>query len=81
MLSMEVSVYKYLWYVSHLCRGEVANGLPDFTPAEKQHVAEELSDVMLYLLRIADRCDINLPEEVLKKIEKNAQKYPADKGM
>jgi dCTP diphosphatase len=59
-------------------RGEVAPGLPDFTPEEKQHVGEEMSDVLLYLVRMADRCDIDLAAAVKKKIEKNAAKYPVE---
>ena len=31
-------------------------------PAERQAVAEELSDVLLYLVRLADACGIDLGE-------------------
>jgi len=31
-----------------------------------------MSDVLLYLVRLADKCDIDLSQAVLKKIEKNA---------
>ena len=31
-------------------KGECQPGLPEFTPAEKVHVAEEISDVLLYLV-------------------------------
>ena len=41
-------------------RGEVAPGLPDFSPADRQHAGEELSDVLLYLVRLADVCGIDL---------------------
>jgi NTP pyrophosphatase (non-canonical NTP hydrolase) len=30
--------------------GEAAPGLPGFTSLEKEHLAEELSDVLIYLL-------------------------------
>jgi phenylpyruvate tautomerase PptA (4-oxalocrotonate tautomerase family) len=30
----------------------------DWSPEKKQHLAEELSDVLLYLLRLADRCHV-----------------------
>jgi hypothetical protein len=36
-----------------------------------------MSDVLLYLVRLADKCDVNLADAVIKKIEKNAAKYPA----
>uniref|UniRef100_A0A6S8LDB8 dCTP pyrophosphatase 1 n=1 Tax=Dunaliella tertiolecta TaxID=3047 RepID=A0A6S8LDB8_DUNTE len=60
-------------------KGEVQRGLPTFTPAEKEHCAEELSDVLLYLCRLADICDIDLGAAALAKMKKNALKYPADK--
>jgi hypothetical protein len=41
-------------------RGEVAPGLPDFSTADRQHTGEELSDVLLYLVRLADVCGIDL---------------------
>lgn len=55
-------------------RGEVPVGLTTFTPADKQHVAEELSDVLLYLVRLADRCHIDLGRAVLDKVAKNVAK-------
>lgn len=39
-------------------------------------VEEELADVFLYLLRIADKLDINLESAALKKLEVNKEKYP-----
>tara|TARA_R110002049_G_scaffold247333_1_gene421508 strand:- start:8025 stop:8393 length:369 start_codon:yes stop_codon:yes gene_type:complete len=46
---------------------------------KRDEVAEEMADVFLYLLRMADKLDINLLEEANKKIVKNAEKYPAHK--
>lgn len=57
-------------------RGEVAPGLGGFSKEEREHVGEEMSDVLLYLVRMADCCDINLAAAVQKKIRKNAAKYP-----
>lgn len=54
-------------------------GLPSFTVEEKVHVGEELSDCLLYLIRLSDRCGVDLPLCAINKIEKNAQKYPEDK--
>jgi len=39
---------------------------------------EELSDIFLYLIRIADKLDIDLVEEANNKIEINHQKYPIE---
>jgi len=58
-------------------KGEVPCGLPDFTAEEKVHVGEEMSDVLLYLIRMADRCGVDLPKACMSKITKNASKYPA----
>lgn len=59
-------------------RGEVPVGLgPSWAAADTTHLGEELSDVLLYLLRLADLCSIDLPAATLRKIEKNAAKYPA----
>ncbi|KAJ4459333.1 putative XTP3-transactivated protein [Paratrimastix pyriformis] len=53
-------------------------GLPGFTPAEKQHVGEEIADVLIYLAQLANCCDIDLPAAVRDKMEKNERKYPAE---
>ena len=45
----------------------------------KPAVAEELADVLLYLVRLSDKLGVDLLEAALHKIEKNAAKYPADK--
>jgi dCTP diphosphatase len=58
-------------------RGEVPVGLgPSWTAADARHLGEELSDVLLYLLRLSDLCAVDLPAAALSKIEKNAAKYP-----
>ncbi len=49
------------------------------TPVQHQAVAEEAADVLLYLIRFADRTGIDLERAARDKIGKNAQKYPADK--
>ena len=43
---------------------------------DKVHLGEELSDVLIYLIRLSDRCHVNLPAAVTRKFEINAQKYP-----
>lgn len=37
-------------------------------------VGEELADVAIYLLALAEMLDINLEKEILKKIEKNEKR-------
>ncbi|RZC11817.1 dCTP pyrophosphatase 1, partial [Glycine soja] len=57
-------------------KGEVAKGLPNWSSDDKEHLEEELSDVLLYLVRLADVCGLVLGQAALTKIVKNAQKYP-----
>lgn len=45
----------------------------------RQRAAEELADVLVYLVRIADRLDIDLLRAAAGKLEQNAIKYPADR--
>jgi dCTP diphosphatase len=44
--------------------------------AQKQAVAHELADVLIYLVRLADRLDVDLDVAVADKIRINAEKYP-----
>ena len=47
-----------------------------WTPEDRERLGEELSDVLLYLLRLADRCDVDLSAAALRKLALNAAKYP-----
>ncbi|KAK4766067.1 hypothetical protein SAY87_007709 [Trapa incisa] len=57
-------------------KGEVPRGLPGWKEEEKQHLQEELSDVLLYLVRLSDVCGVDLGKAAMRKIEHNAIKYP-----
>ena len=47
-------------------------------PPEKFNaVRDEMADVLVYLVRLADKLDVDLLEAAAQKIEKNALKYPA----
>ncbi|NBV51148.1 nucleotide pyrophosphohydrolase, partial [bacterium] len=45
-------------------------------PKTAIRVRHELADIFVYLLRIADKLEINLEEAVLEKLQLNEQKYP-----
>jgi NTP pyrophosphatase (non-canonical NTP hydrolase) len=45
---------------------------------DRSGVAEELADIQIYRLRLADLADISLPEAVEAKIRDNEAKYPID---
>jgi hypothetical protein len=53
---------------------QVPPGLPGFTAAERAHVGQELSDVLLYLIRLADVAGVDLGAAVRDKLEANAAK-------
>jgi len=42
-------------------------------------VAEEIADIQVYLIRLADKLDVDIVAATEAKMEKNAQKYPAEK--
>lgn len=41
-----------------------------------EHLKEELADVLIYAILIADRYDFDIEEIILNKIKKNGLKYP-----
>ena len=45
-----------------------------------ERVCEELADVMIYCLIMADRLNIDSEKIILDKIEQNRKKYPLDKA-
>ena len=51
----------------------------NLSPEKRQQVAEEMSDILVYLIRLADKFDVDLLEQTRAKLKKNALKYPADK--
>ena len=57
---------------------DCAVGLPGFSEEKHRHVGQELSDCLLYLLRLAEKCHVDLPVAVLEKMALNGAKYPAD---
>ena len=48
-------------------------------PDKFNAVRDEMADVLVYLVRLADKLDVDLLEAAAQKIEKNALKYPAAK--
>ena len=43
-----------------------------------QAAKEELADIMIYLIRIADKLDIDLESAVKEKLKLNSKKYPIE---
>ena len=49
------------------------------TADKKAEVETELADILIYLVRIADKLGIDLHSAALGKLQRNAEKYPAEK--
>jgi NTP pyrophosphatase (non-canonical NTP hydrolase) len=49
-------------------------------PAELAKVRQEMADVLNYLVRLADKLDVDLLAAARDKIVLNAQKYPVEKA-
>lgn len=45
--------------------------------AKRTGIRHELADVLVYLIQLADKCQVDLREAVLEKMALNAAKYPA----
>ena len=50
-------------------------------PATRQRIGEEVADVLLYLLQVADHGRIDIAQAVNDKLARNARKYPAKKSV
>lgn len=43
-------------------------------------ISEELADVLLYLIRLSDKLEVDLDQAARAKLELNAKKYPVEKA-
>ena len=48
-------------------------------PSKVQRIEEELADVIIYCLSMANTLNLDLTKAVLTKIEQNKKKYPTDR--
>lgn len=46
---------------------------------DKDEIAEELADILIYAIQFANHYDIDIPDAIQKKLAKAAKKYPAEK--
>lgn len=51
----------------------------ELSEAQLRQVRQEAADVLIYLIRLADKLEFDLAEAVRSKLEVNRQKYPADR--
>jgi dCTP diphosphatase len=50
----------------------------ELEPEEREAIALELADIQVYLVRLADKLGVDLVAAAHRKIDLNAEKYPAD---
>jgi dCTP diphosphatase len=48
-------------------------------PDQAERIRDEMADITAYLVQLAGKLGVDLEDAVLKKIEKNAAKYPVEK--
>ena len=51
-----------------------------FAAQNRERVSEEIADVAIYLIELADITGIDLAQAIEAKLEKNAKKYPVEKS-
>ena len=45
----------------------------------RKNAIDEIADIVIYTLAFCNRNNIDIADSIRKKMEKNIQKYPADK--
>ena len=73
-MALMVEVAELMEHFQWLTESQTVNLSAEVKPA----VAEELADILLYLVRLSDKLGVDLLEAALSKLEKNAAKYPAE---
>lgn len=72
VMAMSVEVSELMEHYQWLDKNE--------TPCGKQGlIEEEMADILIYLVRMADVVGVELLPAVFTKIEKNRKKYPVEK--
>ena len=51
----------------------------DLSPDKLREVEAEMADIFIYLVRLADKLNVNLVEAAERKIKDNESKYPSEK--
>lgn len=75
-IALSVEAAELLEHFQWLSDAEAAG----ITPAMRAKVREELADVFLYLIRLADKLEVDLISAAAEKIQINAAKYPIEKA-
>jgi dCTP diphosphatase len=57
-----------------------ASEVTECTETKRERVEEEIADIAVYLLELADNLGIDLQKTIEKKLQKNEAKYPVSKA-
>ncbi|VVP47424.1 hypothetical protein PS896_05182 [Pseudomonas fluorescens] len=76
-IALSVECSELLEEFQWLTEEQVSNVMSSTGQAER--IKDEMADITAYLLQLANKLDIDLEEVLLKKIKKNAAKYPVNK--
>jgi NTP pyrophosphatase (non-canonical NTP hydrolase) len=52
--------------------------ISELSDTRREQVRHEIADVFVYLIRLADKLDVDLPNAVREKLALNRAKYPAE---
>jgi NTP pyrophosphatase (non-canonical NTP hydrolase) len=75
-VALTVEVAELLEQFQWLREGSLA----ELGPSRLADVRLELADVLVYLVMLADRLDVDLLQAARDKLKQNAEKYPVDKA-
>jgi dCTP diphosphatase len=53
---------------------------PDALNDKRELISQELGDVLLYLIRLSDKLEVDLVDAAVRKLRINAEKYPVDRA-
>lgn len=54
--------------------------MEEYLKTHKEHIGEELSDVLYWILLMSDDLKIDIADAFEKKMKKNEEKYPVEKA-
>lgn len=50
------------------------------SPQKKEEISDEMADILYFLLRLAQKYNIDLSEALYQKMDKSEKKYPIEKA-
>lgn len=75
VMALSVEAAELLEPFQWLKNGDIS----ELDAAQRENVRHEMADVLMYLIRLADKLDVDLVKAVHEKMVLNREKYPADR--